>query len=263
MADIRREQLEEQFSDAALLLLMDEYAEAHGAMLWNDYEENNSSIPEQLDKTCQMQIQKLYKETKKSALLRRTVYRAGKIAAAILIVFSLSVNLILSVEAIRVPLLNLCIKTQKYFSNITFPGEQDADSEADKDVVDFPLSVPKGFTLFHKDHNHDDYAYIYEDSTLFLAYQNQDGHYFMFHTLPAQGSLSIDTEDAEAVEFLLNGMQAIQICQESDHALRTIWVDPERQRLFDVSSNGMTEEDFKQHIFDLSAMLMAPELYAD
>lgn len=85
----------------------------------------------------------------------------------------------------------------------------------------------------------------------------------MFHTLPAKGALSIDTEDAESVEFLLNGMQAIQIRQEAEHTLRTIWVDPDRQRLFDVSSNGMREEDFKQHILELSAMLMAPELYAD
>ena len=101
------------------------------------------------------------------------------------------------------------------------------------------------------------------DSGPVIAYQNPEGYYFMFQTLPAEGSLSIDTENAEAAEFLLNGMQAIQIRQESEHTLRTIWVDPNRQRLFDVSSNGMAEEDFKQHILDLSAMLMAPELYAD
>lgn len=263
MADLHKELLEEQFSDTALLLLMDEYADADGKNLLSLYEEAMVQMPPELDKSCQMQIQKLYEKTEKSALLRRMVYRAGKIAAAILIIFSLSANLILSVEAIRVPLLNLCIKTQKYFSSITFPSEQDDDSDSDEDVVSLPISVPKGFTLLHKDHNHADYNYIYEDSILFLAYQNEEGHYYMFHTLPAQGSLSIDTEGAESVEFLLNGMQAIQIRQESDHTLRTIWVDPERQRLFDVSSNGMREEDFKQHVLELSARMMAPELYAD
>ena len=263
MADLHKELLEEQFSDSALLLLMDEYAEAEGENLLSHYEETMVQMPPELDKTCQMRIQKLYKNTEKSALLRRTVYRGGKIAAAVLIIFSLSANLILSVEAIRVPLLNLCIKTQKYFSSITFPTEQGGSSDSDKDVVNLPISIPKGYSLMHKDHNHDDYSYIYEDSTLFLAYQDQEGHYFMFQTLPAQGALSIDTEDAESVEFLLNGMQAIQIRQESDHTLRTLWVDPDRQRLFDVSCNGMKEEEFKQHVLDLSAMMMAPELYAD
>lgn len=260
MTDPHTELLEEQLGDAFLALLMDEYAEAHGETLLR---QSDLEMPEDLQKKCISQIQMLYKKTEKSALLHRTVYRAAKTAAIIAVSLVLSVNLILSVEALRVPILNFCIKTQKSFSSLTFSSQQDDRSDSDKDVVDLPISVPKGYSIMHKQHNHDDYAYIYEDSILFLAYQNPEGSYFMFQTLPAEGSLSIDTENAEAAEFLLNGMQAIQIRQEADHTLRTIWVDPNRQRLFDVSSNGMTEEDFKQHILDLSAMLMAPELYAD
>lgn len=260
MADLHKQQLEEQLSDAFLAVLMDEYAETQGRML---LQQSDLEMPEDLQKKCHSQIQRHYKDAKKSALLRCTVYRAAKTAAIVAVCLILSVNLILSVEAIRVPLLNFCFKTQKYFSSLTFPTEQDTDSDSDADVVDLPISIPKGYSIIHKDHNHDDYTYIYEDSILLLAYQDQEGHYFMFHTLPAKGTLSIDTEDAESVEFLLNGMQAIQIRQEAEHTLRTIWVDPDRQRLFDVSSNGMREEDFKQHILELSAMLMAPELYAD
>ena len=260
MTDPHKERLEEQLGDAFLALLMDEYAEAHGETLLR---QADLEMPEDLQKKCFSQIQMLYKKTEKSALLRRTVYRAAKTAAIIAVSLVLSVNLILSVEALRVPILNFCIKTQKSFSSLTFSSQQDDRSDSDKDVVELPISVPKGYSILKKQHNHDDYAYIYEDSILFLAYQNPEGSYFMFQTLPAEGSLSIDTENAEAAEFLLNGMQAIQIRQEADHTLRTIWVDPNRQRLFDVSSNGMTEEDFKQHILDLSAMLMAPELYAD
>lgn len=263
MDDLHRTQLEEQFADAALHLLLEEYAQAEGQKLLEDYAVSGCAIPEDLQKNCEERMQKLYKETEKGALLRRTVYRAAKIAAVLVILCSLSANLILSVEAIRVPLLNLCIKTQKYFSSLTFSTQQDSGSEADDEVVDLPISVPKGYSILKKQHNHDDYSFIYEDSILFLAYQNPEGHYFMFQTLPAEGSLSIDTENGEAAEFLLNGMQAIQIRQEADHTLRTIWVDPDRKRLFDVSSNGMKDEDFRQHILDLSAMLMAPELYAD
>ena len=260
MTDLHKELLEEQLGDAFLALLMDEYAEAHGKIL---LQQSDLEMPEDLQKICHSQIQRLYKKTEKSALLRRTVCRAAKIAAIIALCLSLSVNLILSVEAFRVPILNFCIKTQKCFSSLTFSTQQDTASESDTDAVDLPISVPKGYSILKKQHNHDDYAHIYGDSHLFLAYQDPEGHYFMFQTLPAEGSLSIDTEDAEAAELLLNGMQAIQIRQEDKHTLRTIWVDPNRQRLFDVSCNGLGEEAFKQHILDLSAMLMAPELYAD
>lgn len=87
MADLHKELLEEQFSDIALLLLMDEYAEAEGKNLLSLYEETMVQMPPELDKACQMRIQKHYKETEKNALLRRTACRAGKIAAAILIFF--------------------------------------------------------------------------------------------------------------------------------------------------------------------------------
>ena len=42
--------------------------------------------------------------------------------------------------------------------------------------------------------------------------------------------------------------------QYDDAALAAEYLEKRRQR---------QEEDFKQHILDLSAMLMAPELYAD
>lgn len=263
MADLHRALLEQQFSDASILLLMDEYAEADGALLLDKFEKNQQIIPPELDSSCLKKVSQVNRKSEKGTLFRRTVYRASKAAAVFALLLILSVNLILSVEAIRVPILNLYFETQRYFSSLTFSSDTDMPSSPDNDTVDLPIMKPKGYTLFVKDHNHDDYSRIYEDSTLFLGYQDQEGHYYTFQTLPAKGSLSIDTEDAQCTEFLLNGMQAIQIRKESDNLLRTIWVDPQRQRLFDISCDGMREEDFEQHILDMSAMLMAPELYAD
>lgn len=263
MADLHKDRLEEQFGDAALEFLMSEYAEAEGMQLLSRFETSHQTMPDTLDGICQTKIRKVNQESEKEILLRRTVYRAAKIAAVFAIFLLLSVNLILSVEAIRVPFLNLCIDTKRYFSSLTFSQENTAPTEADPEEVSLPIDVPPGYSLSYKDHNHEDFSLIYEDSILFLGYQDADGHTFLFQTLPAMGSFSIDTEDAESTRFLLNGMQAIQIRQESDNMMRTIWVDPERQRLFDVSCNGMRAEEFEQHILHMSAMFMAPELYAD
>ena len=231
--------------------------------LLREYEESGQKMPEGLDAVCRFRMQKHYKAVQKSTILHRTACRAAKFAAVFAVFLLLSVNLILSVEAIRVPFLNLCIDTKRYFSSLTFSQENTAPTEPDPEEVSLPIDVPSGYSLSYKDHNHEDFSLIYEDSILFLGYQDDQGHTFMFQTLPAAGSFSIDTEGAESTRFLLNGMQAIQIRQEHNNTMRTIWVDPDRQRLFDVSCNGMRSEEFEQHILHMSAMFMAPELYAE
>lgn len=261
MTDSRRTQLEEQFVDASLSLLLDECAEKQGAKWLEAYEHSGISMPGELDKACTALIEKKQRSSQKEFLLRRTAGRAAKAAAIGIACLFICGNLILSVEALRVPLLNFCIDARRSFSSLTFQAEDPSDP-ADG-AVSLPITVPSGYRLSVKDHNHEDDALIHEDSNLFLAYQDDEGHVLMIQTLPAKGSLSIDTENAEASRFLLNGMQAIHIQKEEDHMLRTIWIDPERQRLFDVSCNGLPDEAFEQYIYELAAMLMAPELYAE
>lgn len=261
MADIKKE---EHFADAALLLLLDEYAEQEGAALLAEYAENRQEMPDALDQACQARIRKQYQDMEKGALLRRTASRAAKAAVIALVCLFLSANLVLSVEALRVPFLNFCFETQRYFSSLTIWNDEDAQaSSPDADTVSLPISAPTGYSISIKQHNHDDYSKIYSDSFLFLGYTNGDGHVLMIQTYPAAGTLSIDTEDAVYTQFLLNGMQAIHINKSSDGTLRTLWVDANRERIFDVSSDGLEEEEFSQYVFELSGMFMAPQLYAD
>lgn len=263
MDNLHKDRLEEAFADASLMLLMDDFAQCHGEMLLEEYRRAETAMPDALDRVCREKIASVQKKSEKDILLRRTARRAAKAAVITLVSLCLCANLVLSVEALRVPFLNLCIQARKHFSSLTFSTENSGSYGSDKDVVELPIPAPEGYNIVVKDHNHDGYAYIYPDSVLFLGYQDPEGHLFTFQTLPANGSFTIDTEDAESTEFLLNGMQAIQIRQEDDNFLRTIWIDPQRQRLFDISCNGMAEEDFQELLRQMSAMLMAPEFYAD
>lgn len=263
MSDLHRSQLEEQYLDASLLLFMDEYAESQGKQLLEDYLDSGIQMPEQLDNVCQALILTQQKKSEKDILLRRTARRASKAAVVALVCLLLCANLVLSVEALRVPFLNFCFDARRYFSSLSFQTEEQLPSDSSDDTISLPISAPAGYRISMKQHNYDDYSLIREDSTLFLGYQDEAGHTLMIQTLPAAGSFSIDTEDAEATRFLLNGMQAIHIRQEEDGMLRTIWIDPERQRLFDVSCNGLSDADFEQYIYELSGMFMSPTLYAD
>lgn len=258
MDDIRRKVLEERFSDAALLLLMDEYAQADGAWLLETYEQDRLQMPEAVDNACQMRFQKVYKETEKRALLRRTVYRAAKIAAVFAIFLFLSVNLVMSVEALRVPILNYCIKLQNTISRIDFSRTPDSmDNESD---LAFMLDLPDGYHFNRQSHNHEDNSRLYPDSILSLLYNNDDDQLLMISTTPAAGMLNFDTADAECIEMELVGMHAVYV-KKADGTLRMIWVDPVRERFFDIYAEEMIEEDFLLFAEKTAAILKIDDFY--
>ena len=259
MNDLQRKQLEDKFSDSALELWMDEYAGLQGQEILAQYEAARVSMPKDLDKSCQAAIMARQKESEKGTLLRRTAGRAAKAAAVTLVCLFLLGNLVMSVEALRVPFLNFCIQTRRTVSHLTF--QKDAESNSENSGIGLLIGGPSGFTLTQKYHNHDDYDLIYQDSDLLLLYTNEEGKYFSIQTFPAIGMLSIDTEDAECSDFLLNGMDAMYISEPRDGTLRTIWIDAQRQRLYDITTNGMTEEEFQQEVYSLSGMFMVAELY--
>lgn len=265
MADLHKEQLEQQLGDAALHFFLNEYAEADGRLLLSQYEAaGHSDMPETLDCRCKSWINEYSTPSEKGTLLRRTARRAAKAAMIGLVCLYLCTNLILSVEALRVPFLNFCIQTRRVFSSLTIQtGNETKSSTADDDVMSLPISAPNGYHLEVKQHNHDDYSLIYPDSILFLAYRNDTGNNFIIQTLPAAGTFSVDTENGEITEFLLNGMEAIHICKPETGELRTIWMNPERQRIYDVSSDGLSLEAFQQEVNFLSGVFMAPELYSE
>ena len=255
MADLHRNQLEEQFADAALHLLMEEYAEADGKSLLFQYEHCGQKMPESLQNTCRIQIQKCYKESEKGALLRNTVYRVAKIAAVLVLVCSLSANLILSVEAIRVPCLNFFIRITDYFTEISFSDEQ---STYDSDVL--PFSPPDGYTVIVQKHNYDDFSKIRPDSILFYGFQKDDGSMLSIESLPAEGSISLDTEDSETVSFYMNGMKAIHIFK-SNGEQSIVWFDASHKRIYNVFCSNMDKDEFLTYLMILSIDLTNNELY--
>lgn len=262
MADLHKEQLEQQLGDAALRFFLDEYAEADGRLLLSQYEATeHSDMPEALDRRCKSWINEYSTPSEKGSLLRRTARRAVSVAMIVLICLCFCANLMMSVEALRVPFLNFCFQTRRAFTRISIQSEE-ASSSSDSSMS-LPLTAPKGYRLEIVNHNHEDNSLIYPDSILFLAYRNDTGNNFIVQTLPAAGTFSIDTENGEITEFLLNGMDAIHICKPETGELRTIWMNPERQRIYDVSSDGLTPEEFQQEVNFLSGVFMAPELYSE
>lgn len=256
MADLHRQRLEDRMTDAALTFLMDEYAEADGMRLLSLFEASGVTMPEVLNLTCKKETLKYSRESEKHALLRRTVHRAAKTAAVLVVVCSLSVNLIMSVEALRVPCLNFLIDTGKRISSISFgSGHKDQDSSLDY-ASPIPFFIPDGFQLIAAENNHENKSMLFKDSNLMYLFKNDAGHMFQIVSIPAHGSLSIDTENAECREMELCGMQALYIKKDG---LRMLWLDPDLQRVYDIYTNGMEETAFLEYAETLAKTIQAAE----
>lgn len=255
MSELHKPLPEEQIRDASLLILMDEYAQADGQKLLSQFEASGMTMPDSLDKICQLQLERYRQKSEKSTLLRNTVYRVAKIAAVLMIVCSLSVNLILSVEAIRVPCLNFFIRITDYFTEINF-----SDKQTSRDSGVLPFYPPDEYTVVIQKHNYDDFSKIRLDSILFYGFQKDDGSMLSIESLPAEGSISLDTEDSESVSFFMNGMKAIHIFKNNGEQT-IVWFDEPHKRIYNVFCSNMDKDEFLSYLMILSTELMNNELY--
>ena len=255
MSELHKPLPEEQIQDASLLILMDEYAQADGQKLLTNFKASGMTMPVSLDRVCQLQFDQYRRKSEKSTLLRNTVYRVAKIAAVLVLVCSLSANLILSVEAIRVPCLNFFIRITDYFTEISFSDEQ---STYDSDVL--PFSPPDGYTVIVQKHNYDDFSKIRPDSILFYGFRKDDGSMLSIESLPAEGSISLDTEDSETVSFYMNGMKAIHIIK-SNGEQSIVWFDASHKRIYNAFCSNMDKDEFLTYLMILSIDLTNNELY--
>lgn len=110
MADYRRETLEEQYQDAALALLMDDYAEAAGKQLLNAYEKERemgavADIPAEQDRHFRQLIGKTFARKAARRMLCSTCMTVARVTTATLCLLLVMGVVVLSIEPLRKPVL--------------------------------------------------------------------------------------------------------------------------------------------------------------
>lgn len=234
MNDQRRRQLVEQYEDIALSLLMDDYAAEEGAKLLKEFEaaEKNGELPEfpdDLDEKCRKLIDKSFAKRERNNLLTRIGKAALKVAVFALVFIGLAATTVMSVDALRVPVLNFFMQhTDRYSILVTDNQTGDNLSQADNWEDRLEALIPEDYALVAQDQG--------IDGRTRLVYQNPDGYIISFLATPATDTYNFDSENARITETKLNNYDAILI--ETD-GLRLIWGDPEAQMLFDLYSNGL------------------------
>jgi len=240
-----RSELQEQFSDAAIALMMHEYAQDSGEDLLHKFQDSGEIIPPELDQRCQKAIQKAHKRT----LMGSTLQRAARAAACGVILLVLLFPLAMSVEAFRIPTLNFILKYGKGFTGITF--SQDSGSFTALDNLRLLLwpTIPEGYEFEAEHVNTVNPRGVEQISSFLIRYQNEDGGKLDIAITKAEGAINVDSQDAQVISMELSGQQAVFIAGE---ALRILWVNEDQGQLYNVVGYNTGPDDFWKCVYALS-----------
>lgn len=242
---------EMQFSDAGLALLMDWSAESDGELLWEEYRADECSMPPELDKRCRRQIQKALKKQRNQQIISRLLKSAGKAAASIAIVLFLTVSLVTSVEALRVPVLNFLLKHSPRATTILFQhSATQSQTQLEEMLCILKSNTPENYVLIMEQIYRDEYATPPVITSVFLAFQDADEHVLTIHVAPTEGAWSIDTEGAVLTTMTLEDQKAILI--EKAPEIRVLWINDAQGLLYDVFASSMEKTVFLDYITTLA-----------
>ena len=250
MDDIRRN-LEDRFSDAALALLMDGFSEVDGQALWDQYQASEQTMPQDLDQRCQRQMQKTLARQQKKASWFRTRKLVSQTAASLVLVLLLTISLVTSVEALRVPVLNFLLKHSPRATTILF-SEPPAQSQTQLEelVCILKSNVPKNYTLELENIYRDEYLDPPVITSVFLAFQDADENFLLIQVSPAEGARNIDTEGAAITQMTLVDQRAILV--EKAPEIRILWINDTQGLVYDIYAGAMEKSDFLDYVTQLA-----------
>lgn len=238
MMDQRRQQLIEQYEDAALSLLMDDYANEEGERLLKEFEEakNNGELPEmpaELDAKCRKLIDQTFAKMERKAHLKRIGQSVAKAAVLTLVLLGTVSAMAMSVEAFRVPIFNIVLHISEEYSSLFDGDSNESKTQIQNKKELLGAIIPKGYSLIIDE--------CEEDGSESTCYQDADGNIILLDTYPYTGISNVDTEHAESRRVKLLDYDALLLIE---NGYRIIWIDPDVNKTFDLSATGLNLEHF-------------------
>lgn len=234
MTDKRKQELVEQYDDAAFALMMDEYAEEEGEKLLKEFEAAMAAgevpdVPESLDERCRNSIKSEFAKRHRKTKLTRFRHIAAKAAVVMLVLVGVAATTIGSVDALRVPFLNFWV--EHFERHSTFAFDDSESPQSDRDLLS-PL-IP------------DDYQPIVvqeDDNGLStLVYQNSNDQFIQFAVTLADGEFKYDSEDAIYEELKLLNHRAYLL---EENGYQMIWLDETNGLIYSVLATEFNRDEF-------------------
>lgn len=246
MSDKQKSEVEERYEEAALSFLMEKYAEEDGARILQEFEDasKNGDVPEvpaELDAKCRQIIQSSFAKQDIKYHLRQITKGLAKVAVFVFVFLGIATTVVLSVDALRIPVLNFLLEKHDRYSSISFSAEETTPFSDDLMGRIYDAPIPEGYELVIQN--------IESDNSVTLCYENEASHAITIIVLPMDVTSCVDTEDADQVEIDVNGHQAFFVEKEGFHI---VWADKEKNLLYNVFASGLDTDSFWTLVFFLA-----------
>lgn len=245
MSDQRKQQLVEQYEDLALSMLMEDYAQAEGERLLREFEEAERNgglpeMPEELDRKCRNLIETSFAKQARGQRLKKIVRMASKAAVYAAVFLGLSTITILSVDALRMPVLNFLMDQSGRYSTVVYQNDPVTQiPEGDPVLARFESNLPEGYLVIESNISKIN-GYIYCENT------EADSIYLFF--TEAFGELNIDAEIAEYTDLSFSGYEAVS-WEKDGYSL--MWLDDDAEMVYTVFANGLDQNTFWEFAYML------------
>ena len=234
------EKLVENYEDAQMALLMDAYAKAEGEALMAEAEKVEAPFSEEFKAQCMELIDKEFAKRRRKKWLRSAAKKAVKAAVIVFAVVGILSVGAMSVQAIRIPVVNFFLEQSEKFTTIFFGTEDPTDATdnmVEGMVQEGPLAglLPDEFSL-------DSYDEL-ENNCVTAVYIHEQGDYIFYSTNKWDGlQLSIDTEDADYyAERPLGNHNAYVVIKGQ---IQIMWVNEKTGVVYEMIASSIDMDSF-------------------
>ena len=225
----------DNFEDARMALLLDEFAKEEGEVLLAESGQLEES--EAFKAECLALIDKAFAKRRRVKRFRRAVLSTARAALITFAVLGALTVGLMSVEAIRVPVLNFLIEYHEKFTSVIFTPSDIVTTPAENMVQEGPLAglLPDTFRMdsHHVLPNGNERAVYLTEEMKFVTYSNRQGD---------GTSVSFDTEGADRYEeTTLSGHKAFLGVEGESVFL--LWFNADNKRVYTLSTDCMDTYD--------------------
>lgn len=248
MNDKHREKLLEEYEEITMELLMDEYAEAEGEALWKEFQAAEEKgevpdIPNDLDQKCRNTIRSATAKINRRAHFTHGLRTLSRVAVFVLVLFGISTTLVLSVDALRIPVLNFFLRSSERYTVVALDEKNQAiQKELENIRSGIGLFIPDGYDLVTED--------ISEYGSLHLVYQDSNDGIISLSVTTGSGQHVMDTEDADSQKMKINELDALFV--EKD-GLYVVWVNPENGLSYNLFATTLDSSQFWEIVYALAS----------
>ena len=228
----------ERYVDATVALFMEYYSAERAEDMHNELSGNEKievELPAELDNRCRTLIKKEHARRKRKEHMKTAMKGLRFVACFAVIVLALASVLFVSVEAIRVPIINYYITQSDKYLEIT-----SRKPSADGSVVQFnaedPLAglLPEGYKLVVVDKM--------SPTQTTAVYKTSDKNSISFTMYPSETVARVDSENAQAIkEICICGYDGFLVAK-GDRITITWWRESNNQT-FSIISTSLTESE--------------------